>query len=549
MSKRFNYPKELNVQFLLSIFLFSFVFLAGGGAILYFIWSSPSTSSVPVALFILFISASVVYLIFGILRDRNVNRKYLLESRNRMLTSFYTVHSVMNLIINLFMLLEKVRLPGEDSFVDVKFEKLRSNIYKIKETLLSFAEYEEMLAHPETVNEELIEKGLKEINSTFYSINENIIAAMNDFVEAFFGKRENIKKSSSSMATLIYFLANIIPIISDLSSSSNRFSREVILQVIAQFEEIASFSNRITDDIQVTMSDLMNENNEDSLAFIIKRAHSVVEDFDTFYKSMDSLKDVSNHFVDTSVDKLKNISDIANSIEEIAETIKVISLNVSIEAANTGNIGKGFQVLARDLRQFAHTTMQFAQDVKNRVQETMLTTENLKTGYLQNMESVYRYGDEIKQSIESFERIIIKSFDKIRGIIDTLRGFSSRIDTGIKDVVGKLQYYDITSQEVEHLSQFIEQIFKISSSRIDEFQIDKILGNDSRLSIKKEILDTVNNIITTKNEREIYDTYTKIFGMRSEEINIDNKVGDDLGVNLSDQTVPGTSNADDIIIF
>jgi methyl-accepting chemotaxis protein len=539
----------LKAQFLLSIFLFGLVFFAGGGALLYLVLSSPSTSSTPVALFILFISASMLYLIFGILRDRTVYRKYLLESRNRMLTSFYTVHSVMNLIINLFMLLEKVRLPGEDSFVDVKFEKLRSNIYKIKETLLSFAEYEEMLVHPETVNEELIESGLKEINNTFYSINENIIAAMKDFVDAFFDKRENIKRSSSSMATLIYFLANIIPIISDLSSSSNRFSREVILQVITQFEEIANFSNRITDDIQITMSDLMNENNEDSLAFIIKRAHSVVEDFDTFYKSMDSLKDVSNHFVDTSVDKLKSISDIANSIEEIAETIKVISLNVSIEAANTGNVGKGFQVLARDLRQFAHTTMQFAQDVKNRVQETMLTTENLKTGYLQNMESVYRYGDEIKQSIESFERIIIKSFDKIRRIIDTLRGFSNRIDTGIKDVVGKLQYYDITSQEVEHLGQFIEQIFKISSTRIDEFQIDKILGNDSRLSIKKEILDTVNNIITTKNEREIYDTYTKIFGMRSEEINIDNKAGDSFGIEVSDQNVPGTSNADDIIIF
>ncbi|OHD60012.1 MAG: hypothetical protein A2014_03245 [Spirochaetes bacterium GWF1_49_6] len=116
-------------------------------------------------------------------------------------------------------------------------------------------------------------------------------------------------------------------------------------------------------------------------------------------------------------------------------------------------------------------------------------------------------------------------------------------------MVGKLQYYDITSQEVEHLGQFIEQIFKISSTRIDEFQIDKILGNDSRLSIKKEILDTVNNIITTKNEREIYDTYTKIFGMRSEEINIDNKAGDSIGIELSDQNVPGTSNSDDIIIF
>jgi methyl-accepting chemotaxis protein len=549
MSKRFFYPRELKAQFLLSTLLFGLVFIAGCGIILYLIVSAPQITVTGIVLFSAYIAASAAYLIFGILRDTVKFKKFLLESRNRMLTSFYSVRSIINVIINLFMLLEKVRLPGEDTLIDMKFEKLKANIYRIKETLLSFTEYEEMLNSPETVDEELIENGLKEINNTFYAINENIVSAMKDFVEAFFDKRETLKKGSISMATLIYFLANIIPIISDLSSSSNRFSQEVILQVIAQFEEIASFSNRITDDIQSTMSELMNENNEDSLAFIIKRAHTVVADFDTFYKSMDTLKDVSNHFVDTSVDKLKNISDIANSIEEIAETIKVISLNVSIEAANTGNVGKGFQVLSRDLRQFAHTTMQFAQDVKTRVQETMLTTENLKNGYLENMESVYRYGDEIKQSIESFERIIVKSFDRIKSIIDTLRGFSSKIDTGIKDVVGKLQYYDITSQEVEHLGQFIEQIFKISSSRIDEFQIDKILDNTSRQTIKMEILETVNHIITTKNEREIYDTYTNIFGLRSAEISIDNKASESLGVKFSDQSTAGTSNADDIIIF
>ena len=549
MADQFVYPGSLKRQFMVSLVLFVLMFAAGCATIFYVFANYAEKDTLIFGLGVLFIALSAVMLIVGILGYRKAFKTYLIESRTRMLTSFYAVNSSMNIIISLFMTLEKMRVPGDEKFADVKYQVLRNSINKIKETILSFSHYEDMLKNPESVDEDLVDSGMKEINNHLFTLNEHIVSAMEDFANSYGDKSDTIKKTGFEMATLIYYLANIIPIISDFSSSSNRFSRTVIMQVIGQFEEIASFSTRITDGIQSTMSDLMNEGKEDSLAFIIKRAHSVVEDFDTFYKSMDSLKDVSNQFVHNSIEKLKNISDIADSIEEIAETIKVISLNVSIEAANTGNIGKGFHVLARDLRQFAHTTMRFAQDVKNRVQDTMMTTEKLKEGYVENMESVYRYGEEIKQSIESFETIIIKSFEKIRTIIDTLRSFSDKIDNGIKEVVGKLQYYDITSQEVEHLSQFIEQIFRISSTRIDEIHIDHILDQDTRQIIKVQILDTVNKIITTKNEREIYETYQKVFGVRVNQIDIENKlvISEEPG-GIEGEILP-SSKADDIIIF
>lgn len=540
MNNKINLPLPVkqSINFSSFIFILSFVSLV---VLLIIYASSKGCLNRQLLILLIIFTVIIIAIYFTLVRAFQKKRMtlYIREERSRLLTSYYTINSQMDIIISLFMTLERVRRIENNSSLNIKYEKLRNYVYKMKESILNFNEYQAILQNPEDVDEIRLENLIKEINHNLYDVSKNIVAIVEDFTHVYSDSRVEIKDTNYNMATLVYFLSNIIPIISDLSSTSNKFSKNIIITVITQFEEIANFSSLITEDIQNTMKDLMDEAREDSLAYIIKKAHEVVQDFEVFFKSMEKLKSVSGNFVDTSITKLRNIADIAESIEEIAETIKVISLNVSIEAANAGSSGKGFQVLARDLREFAQKTRSFAQDVKLRVSDTILTTENLKDDYMRNMESVYKYVEEIKTSIVAFENIIINSFEKIKNIINTLKNFSSRISQGIKDIVGKLQYYDITSQEVEHLSKFIEQIFRKSSSQLHEFRIESILDTDKRQEIKRDILETIKEIITTKNEREIFNEYQRIFGFSPEE-----EPEDEEGTQT---TVEG--GGDDIVIF
>lgn len=346
--------------------------------------------------------------------------------------------------------------------------------------------------------------------------------------------------TKQNLTTLMYYLGTSIPILSDFTSIFNEFSKELILEVINKFGDITKSSHQIANDIEQSMNSLMDEKNENSLAFIIKKAHNLVVEFEGFYKNMESLKNSSNNFAEKTSEKLQNIQDIANSIEQIAETIKVLSLNVSIEAANAGNSGKGFQVLARDLREFTTKTMKFAHEVKSRVKDALSTTQNLKNDYIQSMNSVYDYMNEIKGSINSFESIIINSFEKIKSIINDLKRFSNHIDAGIKEVVGKLQYYDITSQEVEHLGLFIERIFMdLYNGKMLGIDMGNVLTQEEKLAIKKDVLKIINEIITTANERKILTKYEGVFGVKlQEDIQIDNKAATDI-----------KGEADNIILF
>jgi L-rhamnose mutarotase len=119
--------------------------------------------------------------------------------------------------------------------------------------------------------------------------------------------------------------------------------------------------------------------------------------------------------------------------------------------------------------------------------------------------------EEIKGSIESFDSILKNSFDKIQDIISSLDQFSKNMNQDIKNIVGKLQYYDITKQEIEHLSQFIRRIFEVFEDFKQEVDVEAELTHPEKEEIKRNLLKYINDMITTRNEREILEKYEEVF--------------------------------------
>lgn len=474
-------------------------------------------------------------IIISVFRRKDIE-KLVMDNREQLVIFSYTTSLEMDIIFSMFTTLEKIRRVEDNTALNLVFNKVKNSIVEMRESFITLEQYDNMLENLESIDEVEMEQKLYEINSNILYLRDSIIEVACEVTDKFFNTKSEVSTTNYSMATLTYFISNIIPIISDMSITTNQFSKGIITSVITHFEEIANFSTQITNDIQKIMADLLDEKNKESLAYVTRQIHEVVEEFQKFFDDMANLESVTTNFVEVSINRLQNIGVIVDSIEEISETMKMISLNVSIEAANTGAAGKGFNVLARDLRDFAHKTMQFAHDVKRQIKDTIQTTQKLKKDYEENMTGVLQYIKSFKTSIETFEIIIVNSFEKIKGIIETLQVFSTKIDGGIKEIVGKLQYYDITSQEVEHLSRFIFNVFRISRKKVNEVPINEILNEDARSEIRADILKTIKGIITTNNERKIYEKYKTLFKVEVKEdiAKTGDKNIDDLDTNISD---------------
>ncbi|MEI6874085.1 MAG: methyl-accepting chemotaxis protein [Spirochaetota bacterium] len=130
-------------------------------------------------------------------------------------------------------------------------------------------------------------------------------------------------------------------------------------------------------------------------------------------------------------DKIKNIWDIVNIINGIADQTKIIAFNAELEASSAGEAGKNFQIVASEIRRLADSTVTSTNEIKIRIQEIERSSDALLLSSEQGTERIIQ-GKDLSQRMN-------KLFGDIAMSAEVSSSSTSQIAVSIRQQVGSFE--------------------------------------------------------------------------------------------------------------
>lgn len=277
-----------------------------------------------------------------------------------------------------------------------------------------------------------------------------MIAALDKMQQSLRSFLHEVRTEAERSAAMVEEVQGLVGELNDGAQDMSAATEEMAAgmeETAASTSNLQHLSDTVSQSILASAEDA--KKSESYTNEVAARASELKKKMDAAQASAQSVYSSTKSSVEQAIEAAKvvdHIEALTNDITEIAEQTNLLALNAAIEAARAGEAGRGFSVVAEEVRKLAEQSQQTAEKIQSLTGRVTGSVQDLSQGafgLLQFME----------QNVSKDYELINKTADQYRDDADYLRDFARKSNASSQELAGDVETMNNAMGEIAKATQ------------------------------------------------------------------------------------------------
>lgn len=191
--------------------------------------------------------------------------------------------------------------------------------------------------------------------------------------------------------------------------------------------------------------------------------------------------------MDSIVREVTHILGILGEMEAISKQTNLLALNAAIEAARAGEAGRGFAVVADEVRGLSNRADHFSNQIRTHMELVHESVQKAEIAINAMASRDMNFALQSQNRVQDTMNEIKGINDRMVGIVDQMSEISREVGEDVRVAVTSLQFQDMATQLVGHINSRIGNLHTMISRIADIPMSDLAPDADARTECMKRL--------------------------------------------------------------